>query len=134
MPRSPHGALDITGEIDATARTALPYHNSGFICVWLRRIGQLGRIRHVAGHDGQDRLADWFYWETEFGTGNPVGIGEAFENRMLLFDAGVEGIAVGSDDVARFLDTEHFGQPEVLAALVAFGVHAGFKRGEQRTA
>ncbi len=65
-----------------------------------------------------------------------MSISEAVKNGMRALDArqvGI-GVAAASDHCAGQMDAEDVGQAEICAALISLGVHAGFKRGQQRAA
>src|SRR6185312_4456013 len=102
-----------------------------FIGVRVRRIRKFRWIRHITGNDGQYRLANRFHRKPEFGARNPVRIVEAIEDRMLLFNARIERIAVSADYFAGFVDSENISKTEIGTPLVTLGIHARFKRCEQ---
>ena len=65
-------------------------------------------------------------------TGQPVGVCEAFQDRMLALDATVIRISVAADDVSGFADAEQFREPEFRAWLKVLVVQAGLETSHQR--
>ena len=123
----PVGPLDVSGKVGSAAGAGFAQHNCRLIGVRYRRIGQFRRIAHEAGNDGEHGILHRLERDAILRAGQPVGVGEAFKNRVRVgrirvFDARIVRIAVGADDVAGFADAEQIGKSEICA------LGSGFRR------
>jgi hypothetical protein len=129
MASEPPGALDVSGEIGGATVADFAQDYGRLRCVRDGRIGQLWRILHEAGDDGENGFRYGLERHPVLRAGNPVGVREACKNRVLALDATVVGVAGGTHDIACLADAEEIGQAEVPSLLQVLVVEAGFKAG-----
>src|SRR5580765_718859 len=127
MAGQPRRALDVSGKVGSATLAYLSQDDGRLVGVRGWRVGQLRRILHKAGNDGQNRAWHWLNRKTVLRAGKPVGVSEAGEDRVLALDAAVACIAIGADGIAGFAGSEQIGEAELHALLHVFVVETGFE-------
>ena len=134
MAGAPRRPIDVAGEERRAAAAALARHHRRLGRLRRLGVGQLGRIRDVAGHHGERRAVDGRERHAILGAGDQRRAPEALENRVRALDAAHVGVAGGPDDLAGLADPEDVGEREVGPGLAPVVEQAGLERAQERAA